>query len=70
MSKLSVAEADAEEEGSLTLPALFGLLAFSLLVSALAAQVGDLLPEVGAVINASTWTILIVSVLGLIIGST
>ncbi|GAA3848035.1 MULTISPECIES: DUF819 family protein [Brevibacterium] len=69
-SKLSVAEADDEDEAPLTLPALFGLLGFALLVSALAIQAGELLPEVGTVINASTWTILIVSVLGLAIGST
>lgn len=69
-SKLSVAEADDEDEAPLTLPALFGLLGFALLVSALAIQAGELLPEVGTVINASTWTILIVSVLGLVIGST
>lgn len=69
-SKLSVAEADDEDEAPLTLPALFGLLGFALLVSALAIQAGELLPEVGTVINASTWTILIVIVLGLAIGST
>nr|WP_209044111.1 DUF819 family protein [Brevibacterium marinum] len=59
-----------EEEQPMTLSSIIGLLGFALLVSALATQVGELLPEVGAVINASAWTILIVSILGLIIGST
>src|SRR5699024_10375798 len=59
-----------EEEKPMTLPSIIGLLGFSLLVSALAAKAGQLLPEVGVVINASAWTILIVSVLGLVIGST
>ena len=59
-----------EEEKPMTLPSIIGLLGFALLVSALAARAGELLPEVGAVINASAWTILIVSDLGLVIGST
>ncbi|GAA1813346.1 MULTISPECIES: DUF819 domain-containing protein [Brevibacterium] len=69
-SKLEVASTAEDEEKPLTMPALFGLLGFALLVSALAIRAGELLPEIGTVINASTWTILIVSVLGLIIGST
>ena len=71
MSKLDFTDkVTAEEEKPMTLPSIIGLLGFSLLVSALAAKAGELLPEVGVVINASAWTILIVSVLGLVIGST
>ncbi len=69
-SKLEVASTAEDGEKPLTMPALFGLLGFALLVSALAIRAGELLPEIGTVINASTWRILIVSVLGLIIGST
>jgi len=41
-----------------------------LFASAAATWVGGLLPEIGVVVTSTTWTILIVSVLGLIIGST
>src|SRR5699024_10435934 len=58
-----------EEEKPMTLPSIIGLLGFSLLVSALAAKAGELLPEVGVVINASAWTSLIVRGLGLAFGS-
>ena len=43
---------------------------FRSLASALAIRLGELLPEVGAVIDGTAWTILIVSVLGLAIGAT
>ncbi|MDN5793760.1 MAG: DUF819 family protein, partial [Brevibacterium aurantiacum] len=59
-----------EEEKPMTLSSIIGLLGFALLVSALAAKAGEMLPEVGTVINASAWTILFVSILGLVIGST
>ena len=59
-----------EEEKPMTLSSIIGLLGFALLVSALAARAGEMLPELGTVINASAWTILIVSILGLVIGST
>ncbi|MDN6530222.1 MAG: DUF819 family protein, partial [Brevibacterium sp.] len=59
-----------EEEKPMTLSSIIGLLGFALLVSAVATEVGELLPEVGTVINASAWTILFVSILGLVIGST
>ncbi|MGO3506641.1 MAG: DUF819 family protein, partial [Brachybacterium tyrofermentans] len=42
----------------------------SIFVSTLAIWVGGLLPEWGTVVNATTWTILIVSVLGLLIALT
>lgn len=46
------------------------LLGLGLLVSALSASIGNSLPEVGAVINGTTWTIMIASVVGLILGQT
>lgn len=49
---------------------LMCVIGFSVLISALASKIGELLPEIGVVVTASTWTILIVSVLGLVIGST
>lgn len=71
MSKLDFTDTiAAEDEKPMTLPSIFGLIGFALLASALAIRLGELLPEVGAVIDGTAWTILIVSVLGLAIGST
>ena len=55
---------------TLDLVALFRVIALGLFASAAATWVGDQLPEIGVVVTSTTWTILIVSVLGLIIGST
>ena len=71
MSKLDFTDrVSAEEEKPMTLSSIFGLIGFALLASALAIRLGELLPEVGAVIDGTAWTILIVSVLGLAIGAT
>ncbi|GAB3059853.1 DUF819 family protein [Sediminivirga luteola] len=65
------AAADTEDEARpIDLASLMTLIAFSLFVSAIAWQIGGVLPEIGIVVTGTTWTILIVSVLGLIIGST
>lgn len=65
------AAADTEDEARpIDLASLMTLIAFSLFVSAVAWQIGGILPEIGIVVTGTTWTILIVSVLGLIIGST
>ena len=55
---------------TLDLVALFRVIALGLFASAAATWVGNQLPEIGVVVTSTTWTILIVSVLGLIIGST
>ncbi|WP_067599301.1 DUF819 family protein [Nocardiopsis listeri] len=59
-----------EEERPIDLVSLMGLIGFSLFVSATAGWIGEHLPEIGVVITGTTWTILIVSVLGLIIATT
>ena len=59
-----------EEERPIDLVSLMGLLGFSLFVSSVAGWIGGQLPEIGEVVNATTWTILIVSVLGLFIATT
>ena len=59
-----------EEERPIDLVSLMGLIGFSLFVSATAGWIGERLPEIGVVITGTTWTILIVSVLGLIIATT
>lgn len=46
------------------------LLGIGLFVSALSTFLGDRLPEIGDVFNATTWTIMIASVIGLVLGQT
>ncbi|MBY7144083.1 DUF819 family protein [Virgibacillus sp. NKC19-3] len=46
------------------------MLAFGLLVSAIGARIGEALPEIGTVINATTWTITIAAVIGLVLATT
>ncbi|WP_129360609.1 MULTISPECIES: DUF819 family protein [Micrococcaceae] len=62
------------EEGPAQKPidlvSLICVIGFSIFISSAATKVGELLPEIGVVVTSSTWTILIVSVLGLVIGST
>lgn len=69
-SKFESQEGPEEEERPIDLVSLMGLIGFSLFASATASWIGEQLPEIGEVVNATTWTILIVSVLGLIIATT
>lgn len=62
--------ADTSADEPLDFAALFRIIAIGLFTSAVATWIGNRLPEVGVVITSTTWTILIVSILGLIIGST
>lgn len=59
-----------DEERAIDLTSLMTLIGFSLAASAVAGWLGDLLPEIGVVITGTSWTILIVSVLGLVIAMT
>lgn len=63
--------ANAEiEKRPITVTSLAGLTFGSLFVSAVALYVGGLLPEIGEAVNATAWTIIIVSVLGLVVAQT
>ncbi|AXK46972.1 DUF819 domain-containing protein [Brachybacterium saurashtrense] len=62
--------AEDEEQHPITLASLAIVVFGSLFVSTLATRIGALLPEWGTVVNATTWTIVIVSVLGLLIAVT
>lgn len=62
--------AEDEEQRPITLSSLAIVVFGSLFVSTLATRIGALLPEWGTVVNATTWTIVIVSVLGLLIAVT
>lgn len=63
-------EAEDAEDRPIDIVSLMTLIGFSLFISAAAAKIGEFLPELGVVVTGTTWTILIVSVLGLVIGST
>lgn len=62
--------ADEEKQAPIDLASLMTLIGFSLFASALATWLGGQLPELGEVVNSTTWAILFVSVLGLVIAST
>jgi len=66
------AHADAldEEKRPITSASLAIILFGAIFVSTVAGAIGEQLPEFGTVVNATTWTIVIVSVLGLIIAVT
>ncbi|QAS53483.1 DUF819 domain-containing protein [Halobacillus litoralis] len=64
-------EEDEEKEGkTISFVHMLGLLALAIFVSAVAAEIGGLLPSFGTVVNATTWTILIVSILGVVLAMT
>ena len=63
-------DAFEEKEEPMTIHSLAVVVFGSLFVAIVAIWIGGLLPELGAVVNATTWTIVIVSVLGLIIAVT
>ncbi|WP_016910702.1 DUF819 domain-containing protein [Streptomyces xiaopingdaonensis] len=63
-------EKDEARKAPIDLASLMALIGFSLFASALATWLGGQLPELGAVVNSTTWAILFVSVLGLVIAST
>lgn len=63
-------DAEDEDDARIDLPSLAIVLCGSLAVSAAATWIGTLLPELGEVVTGTTWTILIVSILGLVIAAT
>ena len=58
------------DDRPVTVPAVIGLILGSLLIAWGAITVGEVMPEVGEVMNSTAWTILLVSVLGLIAAQT
>lgn len=67
------AQLEAEDNGDkqpIGFVELIGFLALALFVSAAATKIGDSLPELGAAVNATTWTIIIASAVGLILAMT
>ncbi|MBM7649571.1 putative membrane protein [Bacillus ectoiniformans] len=61
---------EAENKKEFGFVELIGFLALGLIVSAVASKISGNLPELGAAVNATTWTIIIASVVGLILAVT
>ncbi|MCI1589969.1 MULTISPECIES: DUF819 family protein [Heyndrickxia] len=62
--------ASSEEQTGIQFQHLLYLLGIGLFISSFSTFAGQHLPEVGAVINGTSWTIMIASVIGLILGQT
>lgn len=62
--------AEGPAQKPIDLVSLICVIGFSIFISAAASTIGSFLPEIGVVVTSSTWTILIVSIVGLVIGST
>lgn len=63
-------DAFEESEAPMTVQSLATVIFGSIFVAVTAIWIGDLLPEIGVVVNGTTWTIVIVSLLGLAIAQT
>ncbi|AKG04010.1 hypothetical protein AAV35_003860 [Salimicrobium jeotgali] len=64
-------EEDKEKDAkNITFVHMLGLLSIAIFVSAIAAEIGGVLPSFGTVVNATTWTILIVSIIGVLLAMT
>lgn len=63
-------DAFEESEAPMTAQSLATVIFGSIFVAVTAIWIGDLLPEIGDVVNGTTWTIVIVSLLGLAIAQT
>lgn len=61
---------EQQEKQSVHFQHILYLLGIGLLVSSLSSFAGDHLPEIGAVFNGTTWTIMIASIVGLVLGQT
>ncbi|WP_338751162.1 DUF819 domain-containing protein [Bacillus sp. FJAT-52991] len=65
-----IAAANEEEKTGPQFQHILYLLGIGLLISSLSIFAGEHLPEVGAVINGTSWTIMIASVIGLVLAQT
>ncbi len=61
---------EQQAEQSVHFQHILYLLGIGLLVSSFSSFAGDHLPEIGAVFNGTTWTIMIASIVGLVLGQT
>lgn len=65
-----VATTSENHQGKMGFTELIVLLGFSILLSTVCTKLGGALPEVGAVFNGTTWTILFASIIGLVLAMT
>ncbi|MBA4536367.1 DUF819 domain-containing protein [Bacillus aquiflavi] len=68
--KLDLQLDNQHKEKQMSFPELMALIGIGIFVSGTATAIGNKLPEIGDVINATTWTISIASVVGLILAMT
>ncbi|UOE76177.1 DUF819 family protein [Parageobacillus thermoglucosidasius] len=65
-----VATTTENHQGKMGFTELIVLLGFSILLSTICTEIGNALPELGAVFNGTTWTIVFASVIGLLLAMT
>ncbi|WP_163527796.1 DUF819 domain-containing protein [Halobacillus ihumii] len=63
-------EHEEKQQKSISFVHIMGLISIAIFTSAVAAKFGELLPEFGTVVNATTWTIFIVSIVGVLLAMT
>lgn len=69
-AQIELSDDDDDSNKNVGFKEMMFMLAFGLLVSAVATNIGGALPEIGTVINATTWRITIAAVIGLILAIT
>src|SRR5699024_434785 len=70
LDKIQVELENETDDRRIGFPQMMLLLGLGLLISAVSINLGEKLPELGTVINATTWTITIASAVGLLLAMT
>ncbi|WP_085522509.1 DUF819 family protein [Tuberibacillus sp. Marseille-P3662] len=65
-----IAEHEEKQDQSVSFVHIIGLFAIGLFTAAVATKVGSLLPEFGTIVSTTTWTIFIVSIIGILLAMT
>ncbi|WP_181347815.1 DUF819 domain-containing protein [Thalassobacillus sp. CUG 92003] len=63
-------EMEEKDQQSISFVHLMGLISIAIFVSAFSAEIASLLPQFGEIVNATTWTIFIVSIVGVLLAMT
>ena len=65
-----IAAANENRSASIGFTELMMIIGFSLLLSTICTKIGNTLPEIGNVFNASTWAVVIASIIGMVLAMT
>ncbi|MED3907291.1 DUF819 family protein [Geobacillus thermodenitrificans] len=65
-----IAAANENRSASIGFTELMMIIGFSLLLSTICTKIGNTLPEIGDVFNASTWAVVIASIIGMVLAMT